>query len=182
MMTNANDAVLVLIDIQQKLVSAMPKVVCERVIKEVSILLTASNVMEIPVLVTEQYPKGLGVTLPFLTDQIATCEAIEKTSFSCTNVPAFMTALEQTGRRQVILTGMETHICVLQTALSLKQQGYDVFVVEDAVSSRAKSHQTNGLERMRNAGIHIINLESVLFELLGDATHPQFKTLAKLIV
>jgi len=180
-LTNASDAVLVLIDIQQKLVAAMAEPVGDKVIEEVSILLKAAELLAIPVLVTEQYPKGLGATLPALTAQLNDFNPIEKTCFSCTQSAAFMAALQQSGRRQVILTGMETHICVLQTALDLHAQGYAVFVIEEAVSSRRKSHQLNGLARMQAAGVTVINIESALFEWLGDAKHPHFKALSKLI-
>lgn len=180
-LTNAADAVLVLIDIQQKLVAAMPETVSKKVIEEVSVLLKAAELLEIPVLVTEQYPKGLGPTLPALMAHLNAFTPIEKTCFSCTQSAEFMTVLQQTGRRQVILTGMEAHICVLQTALDLHAQGYSVFVVEQAVSSRSMAHQLNGLARMQAAGVTVINMESALFEWLGDAKHPHFKSLSKLI-
>lgn len=181
LLTNASDAVLVVTDIQQKLVLAMPEAVCSKLIQQVSVLLTAADLLDIPILVTEQYSKGLGGTLPELIEQLPNYAPIEKTCFSCANSAEFMIALQQTGRRQVILTGMETHICVLQTACDLQAQGYAVFVVEEAVSSRSQSHQNNGLARMQAAGMTITNFESVLFEWLCDAKHPHFKSLAKLI-
>lgn len=182
MMTQTADSVLVVIDIQQKLVDAMPKGVRDRVVNEVNTLTTAAGALQIPVFVTEQYPKGLGTTEPALARQLPEqTQRIEKTAFSCAKVPEFMAALKASGRKQVILTGMETHICILQTSLDLRQAGYEVFVVEDGVSSRIKGNQYNALHRMRLAGVVITNVESVLFEWLGDAQHPQFKTLAKLI-
>ncbi len=182
MMMQTTESVLVVIDIQQKLSAAMPKGVRDRVVGEVNTLSTAADVLKIPVLVTEQYPKGLGATEPALVSKLpADSQIIEKTAFSCAKVPEFMQALNATGRKQVILTGMETHICVLQTALDLRHAGFEVFVIEDAVSSRLKGNQYNALHRMRLAGVVISNVESVLFEWLGDAQHPSFKTLAKLI-
>lgn len=183
MMTQTAESVLVVIDIQQKLAAAMPKGVRDRVVGEVNTLSTAADVLQIPVLVTEQYPKGLGATEPALASQLpASSQIIEKTAFSCAKVPEFMQALTASGRKQVILTGMETHICVLQTALDLRHAGFNVFVIEDAVSSRLKGNQYNALHRMRLAGVVISNVESTLFEWLGDAQHPSFKTLAKLIL
>lgn len=176
------DSVLVVVDIQQRLAIAMPKGVRDRVIEQVNILSTAADVLKVPVLVTEQYPKGLGVTEPSLAEQLPVGTAIfEKTTFSCADVEDFMQALTATGCKQVILTGMETHICILQTALDLQSLGYQVFVIEDAVSSRMKGNQYNALHRMRHAGVIISNVESILFEWLGDARHPDFKKLTKLI-
>ncbi|MFW5427315.1 MAG: isochorismatase family protein, partial [Methylophagaceae bacterium] len=97
-------------------------------------------------------------------------------------VDEFMSSLRASHRRQVILTGMEAHICVLQTALALLAQGFEVFVVEDAICSRTQQNQDNALQRLRQAGVIITNTESVLFEWLSDAKHPKFRTLSKLIV
>ena len=107
---------------------------------------------------------------------------IAKTCFSADCADGFVPALEQTGRKQVVLVGMETHICVLQTALALQAQGYQVFVVEDAVSSRSKANQYNALQRMLSAGVIVSNVESVIFEWLEDSSQENFKTLAQLII
>lgn len=181
--STVQNSVLVMIDIQDRLSAAMPNGVRERVIEQISILLTASKVLSVPVIVTEQYPKGLGPTEFALKSQLADdVPIIEKTSFSSVAAGGFLDAISRTERKQIILTGMETHICIVQTALDLQQHGYDVFVVEDAVSSRSKANQYNALQRMRHSGITITNVESVLFEWLGDAQHPDFKTLAQLII
>lgn len=183
MLANSESSVLVLVDIQQKLARAMPEGVRSKIITQISILLTAAEVMNIPVIVTEQYPAGLGRTEASLLEKLpADSVVIEKTSFSCMEAAMFREQLLTTGCRQVILVGMETHICILQTALALLAAQYNVHVVEDAVSSRGKCNQYNALQRMRHDGVVITNVESVLFEWLGDARHPQFKTLAKLIV
>ena len=180
--TQASESVLVLIDIQERLMAAMPQGVRVRVVEQIKILITAANTLSVPVVVTEQYPKGLGHTEAELKNCLKEdVNIIEKTSFSCINADGFLTPIEESGRKQIILTGMETHICILQTALDLQQQGFQVFVVEDAVSSRAKTNQYNALQRMRNAGVIITTVESVIFEWLGDANHPEFKNLAKLI-
>lgn len=180
---NSKNSVLMVIDIQERLTTAMPPGVRDRVIEQVAILLTAAESLSVPVLVTEQYPKGLGHTEPLLQQKLpADTPVIEKTNFSSAKVDAVRDFLQNSQRKQVFLAGMETHICVLQTALDLLKQGYEVFVIEDAVSSRAKGNQFNALQRLRLAGAVITNVESLLFEWLGDASHPDFKTLAKLIV
>lgn len=182
-MADSKNSVLMIIDIQERLTTAMPAGVRDRVIEQVSVLLTAADCLSLPVVVTEQYPKGLGPTEADLKKLLpADTPIIEKTQFSSAAVSDVMAFLEKSGRKQVFLAGMETHICVLQTALGLLELGYEVFVIEDAVSSRAKGNQFNALQRMRLAGAVITNLESTLFEWLGDASHPAFKKLAKLIV
>ncbi|WP_417551325.1 hydrolase [Methylophaga sp.] len=183
MMANSENSVLVLVDVQQKLANAMPEGVRERLINQIKTLLTAAKVLNIPVIVTEQYPKGLGPTEPVLLDNLPIgTKIIEKISFSCLRSEDFRYQLAATLRKQVILVGMESHICVLQTALALKEENYSVHVAEDGVCSRSKCNQYNALQRMRHAGVVISNVESVLFEWLGDAGHAEFKTLAKLIV
>jgi len=180
---DSQSSVLMIVDIQQKLTTVMPKGVRDRVIEQVSVLLQAAEKLQVPVVVTEQYPKGLGATEPAIADMLSADSAVvEKTQFSCFQVEAVKTALQAGNRKQIFLAGMETHICILQTALDLLKAGYEVFVIEDAVSSRAKANQYNALQRMRFAGAVITNVESLLFEWLGDAQHSEFKTLARLIV
>lgn len=183
LISHADDSVLILIDIQQRLTAAMPQGVRNRVIEQVEILITAANTLSIPVVVTEQYPKGLGHTEEILKKALnQDAKIIEKTSFSSIKAEGFFAPIDESKRKQIILTGMETHICVLQTALDMQQHGFQVFVVEDAVSSRSKTNQYNALQRLRNAGVIITTVESVLFEWLGNANHPEFKNLAKLII
>lgn len=180
---DSDNSLLMVIDIQEKLTAAMPQGVRDRVVEQVEVLLAAAQALSVPVVATEQYPKGLGpLEAPIRSKLPADTAVIEKTRFSSAKVEAVNQFLQQSGRKQVFLTGMETHICILQTALDLLKQGYEVFVIEDAVSSRAKGNQFNALQRMRLAGAVITNVESVLFEWLGDATHPEFRALAKLIV
>lgn len=182
MVLKEDNSVLVIIDIQQRLLAAMSPPSAESIVANTSILVQASQLMNVPCMVTEQYPKGLGTTVSQLSTHLpATLQAIEKTCFSCTDSAEFMSSLRASHRRQVILTGMEAHICVLQTALALQAQGFQVFIVEDAVCSRTQQNKDNALQRLRQAGVIITNTESVLFEWLGDAKHPDFKALSKLI-
>lgn len=177
------DSLVVVMDVQQKLISAMPNGVKENVIEKINTLLTIANTLSIPIVVTEQYPDGLGHTVPALNEQFTSSVAvIEKTSFSAFDVLDFAELIEKSGRKQIVLVGMEAHICILQTALALQKAGFRVFVVEDAVISRTKTNQDNGLRRLRNAGVIVTNVESVFFEWLGDASRAEFKVLAKLII
>ena len=182
MMLDVENSLLVVIDVQQRLLSAMPDGVATDLVHQTGVLMQAANGLSVPIIVTEQYPKGLGSTVEPLQAYLLKVEPIEKTCFACTGADDFMSGLRNSHRRQIVLVGMEAHICVLQTALALLAQGYQVFVVEDAISSRTQQNQTNALQRLYQAGIIMTNTESVLFEWLGDAKHPEFRTLSKLIV
>lgn len=179
MIVDVEKSFFVIIDVQQRLLSAMPDAIGKSVVKQARILLQAAQTLAIPVAITEQYPKGLGATVSELQRDDIT---IEKTCFSCADSDDFMASLYTSHRKQVVLAGMESHICVLQTALALLEQGYQVFVVEDAVCSRTELSKDNSMQRLRQAGVIITSTESVLFEWLKDAKHPEFKTLSKLII
>lgn len=178
----SEQSILVIVDIQQRLLSAMPDVAAHQMTTNTIRLLASADSLSVPVLLSEQYPKGLGATHP---DVIAAlpegARRFEKTAFSCFRAPGFVPVLRALIRPQVVLVGQETHVCVLQTALDLLSAGFQVFVVEDAVCSRSASHKNNALDRMRQAGAIVINYESVIFEWLGDARHPDFKTLSALV-
>jgi nicotinamidase-related amidase len=169
----ASDSSLVVVDIQERLAAAMPS--RDAVLRAAGILLEAASRLDIPVLVSEQYPKGLGPTVAELSGRLPEgAVRIEKTSFSaCGALPLV--------RPQVVLAGMEAHVCVLQTALELAAAGREVFVVADAVCSRTEANCSNALARMQAAGIVVTNTESVLFEWLRDAAHEQFRAISKLI-
>lgn len=181
LLCQADQSVLLVIDIQQRLAGAMPDKVLQSVIRHTGLLLKAAGLLDIPVVSTEQYPKGLGDTLDDIQQHINNDTRIEKTCFSCCGATGFEPALSKICRKQVILIGMESHVCVLQTAMELKAQAYDVFVVNDATCCRDKQNHKNALQRMRQAGIVISNTESVLFEWLRDAKHPHFKTISQLL-
>lgn len=180
LLCDAATSQLVLIDIQQKLAAAMQPEVREQLLRNTAILCQAASALAIPVVHTEQYPRGLGPTEPELGAHLNN-PAIEKTCFSCYQARDFVAQLQSNGRNQIILGGMESHVCVLQTALQLAEHGYQVFVVEDAIAARRKTHHRNALARLRQAGIAVIMTESALFEWLRDAQHEQFRTLSKLI-
>ena len=171
---------LVFIDMQTRLSAVMPTDPVQSVIKYSRILRQSAELLDVPVLITEQYPKGLGNTLPELAEGLQQAALIEKTAFSCLAEPKFERHLTR-DRSQIILAGMEAHICVLQTALDLVASGKQVFVVEDAVISRNPAHKSNAIARMREAGCIITNTESVVFEWLGKAEGDVFKAISKLI-
>jgi len=174
----AEQSILVLIDIQAKLMSVMAD---NAVLKHSKILAQAASHLNIPVIATEQYPQGLGEIEAELATYLNET-ALAKTCFSCADLPAFMTRLKNSKKQQIILSGVEAHICVLQTALSLQSQGFQVFVVADAVSSRKQKNKDSALQRLQQAGVIVTNTESVIFEWLNDAQHAEFRTLSKLIV
>ena len=174
-----NQSQLVIVDMQTKLSSVMPDHIAG-VIKNCAILLQSAALLEIPTIFTEQYPKGLGPTLPELSSYAAGKKAVEKTAFSCCGDPAFNRQLLG-DHTQVILAGMEAHICVLQTALDLIAQGKTVFVLEDAVISRNPENKRNALNRMCEAGVIISNTESLVFEWLGTAEGDTFKKISQLV-
>ena len=182
LLADAADSALVIVDIQEKLAPAMPPDQRREVLHTAQVLLRSAAELEVPVLATEQYPKGLGSTVPEVKDYLPeSAQIIPKDSFSCCGEGDFVEALARTGREQVVIVGMEAHVCVLQTALQLREQGYAPFVVADGVVSRRGEHRDNALARLRQAGVVVSNGESVLFEWLGRAGTASFKRLAGLI-
>ncbi len=176
---NAEQSLLLIVDMQNRLSAVMPEVDAQMVLDNCKNLMHAAGILNIPVLLTEQYPKGLGPTDSRLTERFPErCRILEKTGFSCCASKSFNQALADSHCSQVILAGQESHVCVLQTAMSLLHQGLQVFVVEDAVCSRKAGHKYYALQRMQQQGAIISNYESVLFEWLKDASHPAFKSIA----
>ncbi len=173
--------VLVVIDVQEKLCIAMDEVVLKQLVKNVGILLESAAELNIPVMVTEQYVKGLGATLPELKEKAALASYYEKMTFSCCGSVEFVDAIKSTGRTQVIITGMETHVCVLQTVIELRDAGLDVHVVKDAVMSRSKQNWQTAIQTMTLAGAIPTCTESALFQLLKVAGTEEFKKLSKLV-
>ena len=172
------ESLLLIIDIQERLAPAMKY--GKEVIKNTDILISAAHEMNMPIIVTEQYPKGLGPTVPEINERLRKALKFEKTMFTaCTD--EVITALEAEGKKKIIITGMETHVCVFQTARDLIGLGYDVFVVSDGVCSRTKENYKNGLDLIRDMKGAVINTETVIFDLMKKAGTPEFKVLSKLI-
>lgn len=172
-------SLLVIVDIQERLAVAMTEK--ERVVVNTLHLIESARLLGLPLLITEQYPKGLGPTLPEVRNAVQTYAPIEKITFSCCGEKFFMEAVQETEKKQIILIGMETHVCVLQTCIDLLQADYDVHVVADAVCSRTDANYRTALEYMRDAGAVITCTETVLFQLLVKAGTEEFKAISKRI-
>ncbi len=178
-MLKRDEAVLVFIDVQGKLHEIMDRK--GMLDGNLSRLIECAKVLEIPILGTEQIPEKLGSTNEPFKTLLADISMIGKSAFSCCDEPKFMEAFHAAGKQQALLIGIETHICVYQTAIDLLEGGFDVFVVADAVSSRSPENKALALHAMRDAGAKIIPTETVLFSLLRDAADPCFKEILKLI-
>jgi nicotinamidase-related amidase len=182
-LTHAATSQLLIVNAQERLTKAMPEQELEQLVPNIIQLSKAASLLEIPIVLSEHYGQGLGNTLGEITEHLPPhTKAKDKLTFSCCTAPGFEEELAENGsRKQIIIAGLETHICILQTAAGLQQWGYQVFVVEDGVASRKTNHRDNALMRMRRGGINITNMESVLFEWMGDATHPKFKEISQLV-
>jgi nicotinamidase-related amidase len=178
---DAADSVLVVIDVQERLCKAMDQQVLASLTASTGVLLESAAELHVPVLVTEQYVKGLGETLPELQQKMAGVPRLEKMTFSCCGCSEFVEQIRATGRRQIVITGMETHVCVLQTALELLDAGYIVHLVQDAVMSRSGQNRQAALGIMQQAGAVITCTESVLFQWLKQAGTDSFRKLSKLV-
>ena len=182
MLIDAAKSSLLIVDVQERLLPAMAN--AEDVVKRGSILLHAAKALDVPVTVSEQYPKGLGRTVDALHELVGNAPVFEKLNFSCwrdDDLRKHFTAHHAGGRPQGIIAGIEAHVCVAQTAIDLAQAGFGVFVVADAVSSRAEASVSLALARMGQSGIEVINTEMAVFELLAKAGTPEFKALSGLI-
>jgi nicotinamidase-related amidase len=175
------NTILVLIDFQEALVKAMESDVINRVIRNGQTLIAFAKEMGIPILVTEQYPKGLGGTIPGLKKDLEGITPMAKRSFSCCRAEGFREQLENLDRKEVILCGIEAHVCVLQTAAELLEQGFGVHVVADAVCSRRKLDWETGLRWMEKKGAMILTTEIIAFQLLKEAGTEEFKRLSRLL-
>lgn len=176
----SENTTLLIIDVQERLVTAMANYA--EVEKAIITLQQGMDILKLPTLITEQYPRGLGTTVESIAARNPGGAVVEKTTFSSCAEGSFRPVLEKLGRKQVVVTGMEAHVCVLQTVLDLLQAGYQVHVPLESVCSRSDRNRDNALCRMEQAGAIITNVESVLFELLHRAGSAEFKAISKLIV
>lgn len=170
---------ILVIDFQEKFLPVIPDV--EKIQANLVLLAKAAGILNIPLLITEQYPKGLGPTVSALAAELGSTQRIEKTSFSCFGENVFADNLERLGVDTLILGGVEAHVCVAQTALDALNKGYRVHILADAVGSRNPEHARIALERLRDAGAVISCTEMALFELLGKAGTPEFRQIQSLI-
>ncbi len=179
-MFSRKNAILVLVDIQERLLPQIHD--SAQLLKNALIMAESCKILNIPALATEQYPEGIGPTVAALKPALAAQHApIGKRTFSCCRERQFMQALKESGRKQVIVAGIETHVCVFQTTADLIREGYAVEIISDAVGSRAAANKTIGLARMKAGGADIGSVESCLFELLETSACPEFKQVLRLI-
>jgi nicotinamidase-related amidase len=172
-------AALVVVDVQEAFRPAV--IEFDRVAHNVGVLVQGVKTLELPVLVSEQYPKGLGRTVPEVARHLDGVEPIEKVCFSAAEAEEFNEALSATGRSQILLCGIEAHVCVSQTAADLLEAGHEVHVARDAVSSRSEENLELGLHRMERMGAVTTSVETALFELLRAAGSAEFKEIQKLV-
>jgi nicotinamidase-related amidase len=170
---------LLVIDFQERIYPAIHE--HEKLSQNVPILIEGMKLLNVPVFVTEQYVKGLGPTVPGIAQCLEGIERIEKSAFSCCDEPRFNLALASSGCDYVIVCGIESHVCVLQTVIDLKQHGYHPVVVTDCVSSRKVSDKQIALERMKQEGVILTTYEAILFELLRYSGGEVFKSISRLV-
>ena len=176
---NREDVILVAIDFQEKLLPAMAEK--EKVEKNIIKLASGLNVFEVPKLVTTQYARGLGVTTDEVAEAFGDFNEIDKTTFSAYKSEEFKNALWESGRKTVIMAGIETHICVEQTTLDLLEAGYKVVVAADCMRSRDLENHSISVAKMAAAGATVTCTESILYELLGGAKAPEFKAISAIV-
>ena len=177
MLVHKDRSVLLVIDLQQKLAPAIDQV--EQVLSAACWVLQIANQLQIPILTTEQYPQGLGATVPAISALLPANTVLEKIHFSAWQEPAIQQQLRQLHKQQMVIIGTEAHVCVLQTAMDLIEAGFAVFVVEEAVGSRTPANKALALQRLQQAGAQIISQEMLAFEWLGRAGTEQFRQISR---
>lgn len=178
-MFSRDDCIAVVVDIQGRLAELVDE--CEVVFKRNGLFIRAAGLLGLPLLYTEQTPAKMGSTRPELGGLLAAAQRFEKSSFSCCRADGFMDALVASGRRSVLISGIEAHICVCQTTLDLLDAGYEVCLLADAVSSRDPEQKRIALERVRAAGATVATVEMLIYELMRDARDPAFRELLQLV-
>ena len=178
-MINTVETALVLVDFQGRLAEIVYQ--SDQVERNVLMMTKGCQALGVPILPTVQVPEKLGPILPALGDVLKDMQPIPKETFSAMREPAFMTALHQTSRKQIILAGIEAHVCALQTGLDLIDAGYTVHVLSDGVFSRTKENQQLALQRFHDAGAMITSVEMALFEMVRTSRHPEFRTISRLV-
>jgi nicotinamidase-related amidase len=178
-MLDIKNCCLVVVDVQGKLAQLMHDK--DDLFKNLRILIQAANILEIPIILSQQCPDALGATILEIAELLEGIEPVNKSAFSCLGEPQFKAKLDQVARKQVLLCGIETHICIYQTAVDLLKEGYDIHVIADAVSSRTFENKHLALSRIQAEGVKISSTEMALFELLRTADHDKFREIARLV-
>ncbi|TWI58962.1 hydrolase [Halalkalibacter nanhaiisediminis] len=178
-MLKGDQTVFVLVDVQGKLARIVHE--SEKLVKNLTDLIQGLQILNIPIIWVEQYPEGLGPTLEEVSQHLEGMKPIPKLTFDACKNESFIQALKKSGRTQILVAGIEGHICVHQTSMGLHDMGYEVQVVADAISSRTLENKEIGLAKMKAAGMTITSVETALFEIMHSAEGEQFKQLIKLL-
>jgi nicotinamidase-related amidase len=178
-MLTVADSVLLVIDVQEKLFRVMYRK--EQLADNLQRLIKGILVMEIPILVTEQYPRGLGATIPEVAQLLPDTKPLPKVSFSCCGDEAFLQAFKKLNRKKVLIAGIESHVCVYQTAADLLASGYEVYIVNDAVAARTEQNRDTGIKMLLQSGAKLTATEAALFELLKVAKGEKFKAINQIV-
>jgi nicotinamidase-related amidase len=178
-MLNVDKTTLVIIDVQEKLSRVMYEK--EKLLKNLQRLIKGIQILGIPIIVTEQNPNGLGPTVPEISPLLTDIKPVTKFSFSCCGEEPFMREIEMLNRKQILLTGIETHVCIYQTAVDLIEAGYEVHTVVDCVSSRTIENKNLALDKMKSEDAKLTSVEIALFELLRTAKSPKFKEMSQIV-
>lgn len=176
---SVENTVLVLVDVQGKLTRVMYD--RENLISNLQRLVRGMQALSVPIMMTEQYPQGLGPTIPEVAELVPNVKPVAKLSFSCCGDENFLKAFKALSRKQVVIAGVEAHVCVYQTVVDLLDAGYEVHVVADAVSSRSEANKELALQKMNRAGASLTSTEMVLFELLKSAKSDKFKEISQIV-
>lgn len=178
-MLDVQDCFLVVVDVQGRLAELMYEK--DVLFKNIQILIKAAKILSIPILWTQQKPQAVGATVPQISELLTDNEPINKACFSCCGLKEFNDKINAVNRKQVLLCGIEAHVCIYQTAAELIASGKEVHVIADAVSSRTKENKQTALQRMVTEGVKLSSVEMAVFELLKTAEHPQFKQILQLV-
>jgi nicotinamidase-related amidase len=178
-MLEQKDCCLVVVDVQGKLARSMFDK--DHLFDNIQILVKTAKILDIPVVWCQQRPEALGPTVPQIAELLTESRPVDKSSFSCCGQDIFNTKLRALGRQQVLLCGIEAHVCIYQTTVDLLRRAYTVDIIADAISSRTLENKQLAIQRMSDEGAHINSTEMALFELLRTAEHTKFRQITKLI-
>ena len=176
---NQSDILLVVVDVQERFRNKVFQF--DLVVKNVRKLVEGFKLLGIPIVVTEQYPQGLGSTVPELKESLGVFTPIEKTCFSCFDSENFVKQIEKSGRKTIVLAGIESHVCILRTALDALSKGYEVHIALDCVSSMQESDFKIAVERFKQAGVFLASSEMLLFQLLDNSKDAKFRSLSEIV-
>lgn len=176
---NLEDSLLLLVDVQGKLARVVDQ--SQAMIRQLQILIEGCRILQVPIIWAEQLPEKLGGTVPELLEKLDGLSPYAKSSFGCCEDEQLYQAIRSSGRQQVILSGIETHVCVWQTAAVLRKDDFQVHLMSDATSSRCVTNRDGAIHRMGQAGVHLSSVEMALFELMKDASHPRFREITRLL-